>query len=150
MSALSSRKKVGAGDGDEMGLLNDILFLGVLALVPLGLLGALYLKWIWPYLAVRKSPAADITLIRARLGGEGHRVIDVARTGREITDEWVAGRPSLTRVFRIYRVTIQYPDHTETGIDVGVACTLISSPYLVTYEHGKRKALWTRYQASLP
>ena len=133
-----------------MGLLNAILILGVFALAFLGLIGALYLKWVWPYLAVRRSPAADVTLIKARLGGEGHRVIEVVRTGSEIADEWVAVRPGITRVFRIYRVTIQYPDQTETGVDVGVACTLISAPYLVTYENGKRKGLWTRYQASLP
>jgi hypothetical protein len=129
-----------------MSLLNAILILGAFVLVFGGLIGLLYLKWIWPYLAVRKSPSADVTLIKARLGGDGHRVVDVVRTGREITDEY----RSPTRVFRIYSVAVEYPDGAKVMRNIGVACTLMSAPYLVAYENGARKPLWTQYQASLP
>lgn len=126
-----------------------IMILMIIALLALGLCAGLFAKWVWPYFAVRKTPAADVMLIKVRLGGEGHRVVDVTRWGQEIKDEYLARGARIVRVFRIYRVEIQYPDRSTVMRDIGVACTLFGAPYLVTYESGRRKGLWTHHQASL-
>jgi hypothetical protein len=114
--------------------------------IPFLILGALlFLIFGRPFVALRKSPPSDITLIKARLDGEAHRVIEVVRNGSDSQVDRAGAK-----TWRRYDLVVQYPDGSRVPRTVGVSTSLIFARSLVTYEHGVRKGLWTHHQASLP
>jgi len=110
-----------------------------------GFSALIYFSFVRPFIAVRASPASDVTLIKARMGGEGHRVLEITRDG----NDWLIERGG-AKTWRKYSVVIQYPDGSRVVRIVGVSTTVVFAPYLVTYEGGSRQPLWTHHQASLP
>jgi hypothetical protein len=107
--------------------------------LPLAVLGGLiFLGYVWPFLAARKSPPSDLSKIKLRMDSEAHRVIDIQRNGTD----WSMDRRGVT-AWRKYDVLTAYPDGTRVTRSIGVPCTLLSEASLVAYKDGVRAGIWT-------
>jgi hypothetical protein len=111
------------------------LLMSLLLLSPL--LVGLFFLLAWPWLAVLRSPQADLTRIQQQVEEEGDRIVEVERDGTD----WLFQSSSFT-TFRKYRLVTEATDGSHTTRVIGVHCTLARRPSLVIYEDGRRAGLW--------